>query len=103
MVRTVATDLRALPLVRGGVIPQERRAVADNWCRKVQRAWEGIAVASTKVPFRIKTAGTGEKFVVEETGRQSRDRGIDIHVIVVLMRNGSSKRVRWSRSPSREE
>jgi len=66
MMRTVAADLRALPLMRGGIIPQERRAIADNRGRKVQRAWKGIAVASTKVPFRIKTAGTGEKLVVEE-------------------------------------
>jgi hypothetical protein len=105
MVRPVASDLWALPLMGSGIIPQEGRPVADNRCREVQRAGKGVAVASTKVPLRVKAAGAGKEFVVEKAGRQSRDRGINIHIVivVVLLRNRPSKRVRGPRSSSREE
>jgi len=38
MVRPVTADLRALSLMRGGVIPEERRSSSDDWCCEVQRA-----------------------------------------------------------------
>jgi hypothetical protein len=97
VVRTVAADLRALPLVRSGIIPQKGRPVGDDRRGKVKRARECVAVASAEIPFRIEAAGARKEFVVEEARRKSRDRGINIHVvIVVLLGNWSSKRIRRS-------
>ena len=77
-------------------IPDE---ASDGGNTTGESAGKGVALISTKIPLRVEAAGAREKLVVEEPRRQGRHRVVNVHIIVVLVRNRPRKGVWWAAVP----
>lgn len=65
-VGTIVTDLGALPLERGRIVPQKGRPRADDWGCEIQRARESVTIGAPEIPLWIEAAGAREVFRIKE-------------------------------------
>lgn len=99
----VCADVRALPLERAGrIVSQEARPCSNSWRCKVERAGQSIVVTSTIKVVPEEAAWAGKKLVVEEPRWQCRNRRVDVHVSLIIVRSRSGKRVWRATGPCRQ-